>query len=159
MRTITTTVFIIVCTLVTLANCSRPFGAEWTEVEPTEYPEEGSEQTITEEDEDEEVTAKEKIAKWMLRRLEGVILAKVKETSFVNLITGDSEKENSEIRGSTTVYYTNNHVNVAAVVLFVVALAACVWCIVVRHLLRGAVIILSVVFFIFLVVVAFYPTY
>lgn len=145
----------LVCLLVAVTK-AQPFGTKWSEIDQSEQE---SEQILID-DPDEDPTAKEKIAQWMLRKIEAVILKKIKETSFVDLVTGNGEKD-----GGTSSVTRDDHPSSsnsqlwAALILFVVAFGICIWCVVVRHLLRGVTVILAGAFFLFMLIVLFYPHY
>jgi len=160
MRTISKTVCTFLCVILIYRVSpreSKPFGAKWTEVEELDEMMQSNEEG-NEEEEEQQLTSKEKITKWMLRRLEGLIISKIRDTSFVELITGKPVKENVKDIDGSIEYDGNTHVNIAAFVLFIIALMMCAWCVIVRHLLRGVMIILAVAFFIFLLVLLAYPS-
>lgn len=141
---------------------SQPFGTEWSEIDQQSL-DQSSDDLVTETLPDDP-SAKEKIAEWILRKIEHVILKKVKETSFVDLITGSNDEQavNNADGGRIQrddANSSNSQIWAVALVLFVVAFGVCIWCVFVRHLLRGVVVVLSVAFFLFFLIALVYPVF
>jgi len=135
-----------------------PFGTDWEKIE-----EDGAGSGIDEaSNEEEQITAKEQVATWVLHGLERIILKEIRETSFTQLITGkpdeDPQTTMQKRNEASSAYLASYTAGVIGLLAFLVGVLLCLWCTIVRHVFRGAVYIFVGVLCLFLLVLFVYPS-